>query len=151
MRKSTFTCLAALALTLPAIAERKLTRAELPKPVIATVDREAKGAIILGYSTEREHGKVVYEAETQIDGHIRDLQIAADGTLNEIEEQVDLTTLPGNVQRALQSRAGNARITKVESLTKQGKLVAYEAATQLGTKKGEVQVGPDGASLAHPE
>jgi hypothetical protein len=39
----------------------------------------------------------------------------------------------------------------VESITKNGKLVAYEAAVKTGTKNSEVQVGPDGKKLAHPE
>jgi hypothetical protein len=43
------------------------------------------------------------------------------------------------------------RIGKVEPLTKAGKLVAYEAVVKMGTKRSEVQVGPDGRKLAHPE
>ena len=39
----------------------------------------------------------------------------------------------------------------MESLTKRNKLVAYEAATMKGTKKGEIQVGPDGGKLSHEE
>jgi hypothetical protein len=30
-------------------------------------------------------------------------------------------------------------------------LVAYEAAVKTGMKKSEIQVGPDGKKLAHPE
>ena len=43
------------------------------------------------------------------------------------------------------------RIGKVESVTKEGKLVAYERVVKTGTKRSEVQVGPDGRKLAHPE
>jgi hypothetical protein len=39
----------------------------------------------------------------------------------------------------------------VESLTKKGKLVAYEAKVNTGGKKSEVQVGPDGKPLDHEE
>lgn len=42
-------------------------------------------------------------------------------------------------------------IGKVESLTKKGQLVAYEAVVKTGTKRREIQVGPDGKKLAHPE
>lgn len=86
-----------------------------------------------------------------VNGHTKDIQIAEDGTLNEIEEEVALDSLPANVHSALTAKAGNAKITKVESLTKQGKLVAYEAATAKGPKKGEIQVGPDGGTLSHEE
>ena len=37
----------------------------------------------------------------------------------------------------------------MELLTKYDKLVAYGAATLKGTKKGEIQVGPDGGKLSH--
>ena len=129
--------------------EKKLERSALPPAVEKTVQAETKGATIKGFLTERENGRKVYEAETVLDGHTRDLQIATDGTLNEIEEEVAFDSLPGAVQAGLTAKAVGAKIVKVESLTKRGKLVAYEATTLRGTKKGEVQVGPDGGRLAH--
>jgi len=101
--------------------------------------------------TEREHGKTVYEAEMIVDGHSKDIQIAEDGTLNEVEEEVAFSSLSANVQAALKAKAGEAKITKVESLAKQNKLVAYEAATLKGTKRGEIQVGPDGGKLSQQD
>jgi hypothetical protein len=40
---------------------------------------------------------------------------------------------------------------KVESITKHDRLVAYEAKVLTGTKKSEIQVGPDGKPLDHEE
>ncbi len=141
-----------LALSISAVAqEKKIDRSALPPAVEKTVQEQSTGATVKGFSTEVEHGRRVYEAEMMVDGHSKDIEIAPDGTLNEIEEQVAFNSLPANVQTALTARAAGARITKVESLTKKEKLVAYEAATLKGTKKGEVQVGPDGKPLAHEE
>ena len=131
--------------------EKKIDQSNLPPAVQKTVQEQSKGATIKGFSTEKEHGKTVYEAEMMINGHSKDLEIAEDGTLNEIEEEVVFSSLPSNVQAALTAEAGGAKITKVESLTKHSKLVAYEAATLKGTKKGEIQVGPDGGKLSHEE
>ena len=151
-KSTTLIATATIALALSAAAqERKLTREQLPAPVAATVDRETKGATVKGFATEREHGKKVYEAETLVNGHTRDLQVAEDGTLNEIEEEVSAEALPPDVRNALTANAKGAQITKVESLTKGGKLVAYEAATLKNGKKGEIQVGPDGGKLSHEE
>jgi hypothetical protein len=72
-----------------------------------------------------------------IKGHTRNIEVAQDGTLNEIEEEVAFDSLSTEVQNALQSKAGIAKIVKVESLTKKGTLVAYEASTLKGSKKGE--------------
>ncbi|MBB5343846.1 hypothetical protein [Tunturibacter empetritectus] len=131
--------------------EKTLSRSQLPPAVEKTVQIHSQGATIKRFVTERENGKTVYEAEMMVDGHTKDIQIAKDGTLNEIEEEVAIDSLPPEVQAALRKKAAGADITKVESLTKQGTLVAYEAATLKRHQKSEVQVGPTGKRLVHPE
>ena len=42
-------------------------------------------------------------------------------------------------------------MVKVESLTKQNHLVAYEAMIQSGKTRREIQVGPEGQRPAKPE
>ena len=141
-----------VAFSLGALAqEKKIEQSSLPPAVQKKVQEESQGATIKGFSTEREHGKKVYEAEMMVNGHTKDIQIAQDGSLNEIEEEVAFDELPTDVQTSLTARAAGAKITKVESLTKHDKLVAYEAATLRGAKKGEIQVGPDGGKLSHEE
>jgi uncharacterized membrane protein YkoI len=141
-----------LTLALTAVAEeKKIDRSTLPPAVEKTVQTQSQGATIKGFATDREHGKKVYEVEMIVDGHTKDIEIAVDGTLNEIEEEVAFDSLPANVQAALKAKAAGAKITKVESLTKNDKLVAYEAATLKGAKKAEIQVGPNGNALAHEE
>jgi hypothetical protein len=73
------------------------------------------------------------------------------GNIVEIEEEVAMDALPAAVKDGLTKAAGGGTISKVESLTKNAKLVAYEAVVKTGTKRSEVQVGPDGQKLAHPE
>ncbi|HEV2646814.1 MAG TPA: PepSY-like domain-containing protein [Acidobacteriaceae bacterium] len=131
--------------------EKKVDQASLPAAVQKTVQEQSQGATIKGYTTEREHGKTVYEAEMMVNGHSKDIEIAQDGTLNEVEEEVAFDSLPAKVQTALTAKAAGAKITKVESLTKHNKLVAYEAATLKGTKRGEIQVDADGGKLSHEE
>lgn len=139
-------------IALPAFGgDKKLLRNQLPAKVLVTADRETAGAKIKGYATETEHGKKVYEVESVVNGHTRDLQIAADGTLNEIEEEVAIKDLSAPVSSAILSRAKGATVTKVESLTKHGTLVAYEASVEKNGHKGEIQVGPDGGNLPHEE
>lgn len=146
-------CLAAIVLTpcLLAAAEHVVKREQLPAAVLATFDQETKGAQVKQYLMERENGATVYEAETMLDGHSRDVQVAKDGTLQEIEEEVQVTSLPISVQKALFARAHGGDIAKVESLTKKGSLVAYEAVISRNGHKHEVQVGPRGEKLAHEE
>jgi hypothetical protein len=64
---------------------------------------------------------------------------------------VALDALPAVVREALQKRAGAGKVTKVESITMHGNIVAYEAQILIGTRKYEAQVGPGGKPLDHGE
>jgi len=131
--------------------EKKLERKDLPAKVRAAVDRESTGATVKGFSTERENGIRTYEAEMVVDGHSKDISIDAAGNVLEVEEQVTFDSLPVSVQTSLTTLAGPGKVTKIESLTKKGKLVAYEAIVTTGTKHREVQLGPNGEKLKHEE
>ena len=143
--------LACLILAQLAAAETKIDRSKLPPAVEKTVQEQSQGATIKGFSTEKENGVLEYEAEMIMNGHSKDISIGKDGVLLEIEEEVAFNSLPDSVQKALTGKAAGAKITKVESLTKKGRIVAYEAATLKGTKKGEIQVGPAGEKLLKEE
>ena len=154
MKANLFVVLAASGLLLAGTSsaqEKKIKRSELPPAVEKTVAAESIGATIKGFSTEKEKGETFYEAEMMVNGHSKDVLIAADGTVVEVEEQVALDSLSADVKAGLQAKAGKGKILKVESLTKKGKLVAYEAQVETNGKKSEVQVGPDGKPLDHEE
>lgn len=130
--------------------EKKITRAQLPAAVAATVAKESEGATIKGFSTEIEHGQKLYEMSLLVNGHSKDLLIAKDGQVVEVEEQVTMDSLPADVQDGLKKAAGKGTIQVIESLTKNGTLVAYEAQVKHGKKRSEVQVGPNGEKLKRP-
>jgi hypothetical protein len=154
MKANLFVALAASGLLLAGSAsaqEKKIKRSDLPPAVEKTVAAQSEGATIKGFSTEKEKGETLYEAEMMVKGHSKDVLIAADGTVVEVEEQVALDSLSADVKAGLQAKAAKGKILKVESLTKKGKLVAYEAQVDTNGKKSEVQVGPDGKPLDHEE
>jgi hypothetical protein len=131
--------------------EKHIKRTDLPPAVEKTVAAESAGATIKGFSTEKEKGETFYEAEMMVNGHSKDVLIDASGAVVEVEEEVAMDKLPSDVKAGLEAKAGKGKIVKVESLTKKGKLVAYEAQVLTNGKKGEVQVGPDGKPLDHEE
>jgi len=131
--------------------EKKIKRSDLPPAVEKTVAAQSTGATIRGFSTEKENGQTLYEVEMTVNGHSKDISIAADGFIVEIEKQVALDSLSPEVIAGLQAKAGKGKILKVESLTKKDKLVAYEAQVETNGKKSEVQVGPEGKPLDHEE
>jgi len=132
------------ALTLLA-ADKKTTLDKLPPPVRAAAEAQIKGATLLGVSTEKEKGKTFYELETKRNGKTRDLLLDSTGKLVSAEEEIDLDALPAPVRAALQKQSGTAKIDRVEAITKDGKLVAYEGAFKKGTKTVEAAVTPEGA------
>ena len=131
--------------------EKKLKREQLPPAVEKTVATESQGATINGFATEVERGKRLYEVELTVSGRSKDISMDRNGKVVEIEEEVTMDSLSATVQEGLRKAAGSGTIGKIESLTKSGKLVAYEAHVKTGTKRSEIQVGPNGEKLARPE
>jgi hypothetical protein len=131
--------------------EKKIKRSDLPPAVEKTVAAQSAGATVKGFSKETEKGQTYYEAEMTVNGHSKDILIDTNGAIVEVEEEVAIDALPAGVKAGLQAKAGEGKLVKVETLTKQDKLVAYEAQVTKGGKKSEVQVGPDGKPLDHEE
>jgi len=131
--------------------EKKLKREQLPPAVEKTVAKESEGATIKGFATEVEKGQRLYEAELIVNGHHKDISMNRHGVIVEVEEEVSMDSLPATVQDGLKKAAGSGTIEMIESLTKNGKLVAYEGHVKRGTKRSEIQVGPQGEKLKRPE
>lgn len=131
--------------------ETRIRKSDLPPAVQKTADEQSKGATVKGYNREVENGKVEYEVELAVNGHTKDVSMDPQGNVLEVEEQVNLGSLPASVREGLANAAGKGTIRKVESLTKQGKLVAYEAQVLTAGKHSEIQVGPEGKPLDHKE
>jgi len=131
--------------------EKQIKRSELPPAVEARVAAESSGAVIKGFSEEKEKGQIHYEMELTVNGKSKDVTMDKAGNVLEVEQEVALEELPPAVQEGLKGKAGSGKIVKVESLTKHEKLVAYEADVVRNGQRSEIQVGPDGKPLAHEE
>jgi uncharacterized membrane protein YkoI len=124
-----------------AAADKKIQMKDLPPPVQKAVQQEeAKGAKIVGLASEKEGGKTMYEVETTVGGHTRDLLFDASGTLVETEEETPISAVPAAAKAALEARG---KVLKVETLTKGG-IVTYEAQVEKNGKKSEVEVDVKG-------
>jgi hypothetical protein len=131
--------------------EQRIKRSDLPLAVERAVAAQSQGATIRGFSREREQGQTFYEVELVVQGHGRDVLLDSAGAVVEVEEEMSPGSLPAAVLAGLTARAGAGKLLKIESITKQGRLVAYEAQVVTGGKRSEVQVGPDGKPLDHEE
>jgi hypothetical protein len=131
--------------------EKKIKRTDLPPAVENAVVAQSQGATIRGFSQERENGETFYEAELMVRGHSKDVLMDGNGKVVEVEEEISIESLPPAVRQGLRTSAGTGTLIKVETLTKSGRLVAYEAKVLTNDKRSEVQVGPEGKPLVHEE
>jgi hypothetical protein len=132
-------------------AEKKISQADLPPAVQKAAQEQSKGATVKGYSQDNENGHVEYEIEMIVNSHSKDVAFSPDGKVLEVEKQVEMAVPSASVQSGLKHKAGKGSITKVESITKHGAIVAYEAQVNTMGKHSEIQVGPDGKPLDHEE
>jgi uncharacterized membrane protein YkoI len=125
-------------------ADGKVRMQDLPAAVQKTVQaEEARGAKIVGLATEVENGKTMYEVETTVAGHTRDLLVNPAGAIVETEEETALNAVPVAVKTALEARG---KVGKVETVTK-GKTVTYEAVVEKNGKKSEIAVDAAGKPI----
>ncbi len=123
--------------------DTKVQLKNLPAAVQKAVQDQTKGATLVGFSEEREDGKVLYEAETKVNGRTRDLLFDSAGTLIEVEEEVAPAALPAAVQSSLST---HGKVLKGEAVTK-GSTVTYEAQVEKNGKKSEVVVDAKGNAI----
>jgi len=102
--------------------------------VRAAVKEQMKNAMLVGFSAEKEKGKTMYEVETKIGGKSRDLLLDQTGAVVETEEEVDMDVVPAPAKAAIQKRAREGTISKIEKVSA-GTATSYEATIRMQTGK----------------
>jgi hypothetical protein len=103
------------------------------------------GTTVRGCVKDVSAGKITYEIELLTPQGSKDVTVSPQGDVLEVEQQVDLATLPAPVAAAFAKAATGGKLGKVESLTRRGQLIAFESTIEKGGKHHEVAFRPDGA------
>ncbi len=133
--------------------EVEIKFSEAPAAVQKTLQREAGSAKIENVKKDVEDGDTTYEAEVKIDGRIYEIEVGADGILQEkklkeaAEVAVKLLDCPAAVQMTLKREALGAAIDKVDKESRDGKPV-YEADVKIDGKNYEILVAEDGMLIS---
>ena len=137
----TFIAAALLATALtPAFAQTPVSMDEVPAAVMETAIETAPGIDFVSVSTEIENGVTVYEFQgVAYDGRRIEVDVLADGSLQEIEMEETEGDLPAAVVATIEDLQPEGIILLVETTvdgdgfsyeveveTEQGTLVAYE-------------------------
>ena len=133
----------------------KITLADCPAAVQKTLTREARGGEIEAIEKETEHGKTVYEAEIEIDGHDYEVVVDEQGLLlkktlekaESSETSIKLEECPAAVQKTLKLEAGGAKIDKVDKQIAGGHAI-YEIDVEIDGRNYEVLVSGEGVLLS---
>lgn len=124
--------------------EVRIRLRDLPPSVHKTALEQSRGARIRGVSKEIEDGQTFYEISMTVRGRGKEVLIDSEGHVSEVEEVVTLASLPAAVRAEIRKQKGRGRILKIESITKNDSIVAYEALIKSQGKLKEVKVDPDG-------
>ena len=123
--------------------EKKVHFKDLPAAVQTAAKEQSRGATVRGYLKDMENGKTEYEVELVSAGKTKDISMDENGSILDVEQQVDFKSLPAEVKDGIQKQAGNGKILKVESVT-QGSKHSYEAVVSRNGKRSEIAVTSDG-------
>jgi hypothetical protein len=129
-------------------AEHAVPCSTLPDPVQQrSKSLLESGTTVHGCVKDVSGGKTTYEMELLTPQGSKDVTFSPQGDVLEIEQQVDPASLPPAVAAAFTKAAGGGKLGKVESLTRQGQLIAYESTIVQGGKHRELAFHPDGTPM----
>jgi uncharacterized membrane protein YkoI len=130
----------------------KIKEDKIPEKVMKTIKDRFPEAKITSAEKETEEGAVVYDIELTHKGRKYEMDIKEDGTLIEIEKQVDEKDLPEAVKKAVQAKYPKAKLDEIMEVNKvkdrRETPAHYEIVIVTADKKKmEIIVSLDGKSV----
>ncbi len=120
--------------------EEQISIDKVPAKARAALLKHAKGAKFTEVEREKVRGVVFYEAEWKVDGREHEVKVTADGSLVELEEEVDAQSVPAAVRKAAsQAFPKSAKLTFEKKM-----IVLYEVEAKVDGKEREVLISPSG-------
>jgi len=124
---------------------KSLQLKDLPAGVQKTVRDNLKGGEIKNIGKEKEDGIEQYEIESVLNGKSRDFNVDAKGNLLLIEEATSIDAIPAAARAGILKKVADGKLTSVETFTKTGQPMLYEAAyTDKSGKTHHILVKADG-------
>lgn len=148
MSKLLFATLTA-ALAFAASAHAQDTKIELsavPQNIMDTAMKEVPDFKAASANTEMEDGKTVYEVQGMAGDKKVEVDVMEDGTLDEVETEVDMSAVPKAVTDAVMGKMPNFKPNKIEE-SKRPAGTFYEIEGMDDTNKMDVEIMADGSSM----
>ena len=138
--------------------------ADVPASVLEAANEAVPGGEITAVEKEDEDGEIIYDVEKVVDGVEYEIEVTADGVVNEVEkegdeedddadddeeddededEKVALSDVPANVIEAANKAVPGGKIEEVEMEEEDGK-VSYEVEKVVDGVEYDIEVTADG-------
>jgi hypothetical protein len=134
----------------------RLEMAQVSPHILAAARAVGQLTDVTEVGIEVEAGRLIYEVKGRTrDGKVREVDFFADGTLDEVEEEIAQADVPQPVMQALQRWMPGFRPTKMERSMRPGggsgvaevMTTVYEFEGQHGGMEVDVEVAADGSRV----
>jgi len=129
----------------------KISPSEIPAAVMNSAKARLPGAEVTSAEKESPHGAVVYDLELKQGGRKYEMDVKEDGTIMEIEKQVQSSDVPAAVLSNVKAKYPNATIKEIMEVNKvsgkQETPIHYEVTVMDGGKERELVVSLDGSKV----
>ena len=131
-----------------ALAEdsKKVELSAVPQKVVDTAMKEVSGFKPTTANTEMEDGKTVYELQGMAGDKKVEVDVMEDGTLDEVETEVEMGALPEAVSKAVMDKMPNFKPSKIEE-SRRTAGTYYEIEGADGSNKIDIEIKADGSSM----
>ena len=133
--------------------EKKVKQANLPSAVQKTAELESAGATVSGYTKDTVEGETIYQMALLVDGKTKEVSIGADGNVVSTQQEISWDAVPVDVQGTFTKAAGKGKLGSFRSVSKDGKVVSYNAMLDTKGNKDRISVKPhvsDGGAIPAP-
>ena len=149
---------AAIALALPTFAqttgggdENAISMDEVPEAAMTAAQENAMGVEFETVQIDPDNETETYEfSGTKADGMMLEVDVLADGTIEEIEEEITMEEVPQAVSAALDSEASGLEPSFVEKSTREdGATIVYEFEGMLDGQEVDIEINEDGSGFVN--
>jgi hypothetical protein len=148
----TLIALALISIAAPVVAQEEniIEMSAVPKAAMdaAMAVPQAKGVTFETAAMDDDEGTMTYElAGKMANGMMLEIDVLADGTIEEIEEQIDISALPAPVKATLDAELAGFAATFVEKSTRPDGAVIYEFEGKHDGKEIDAEINVDGSNF----
>ena len=120
---------------------------KLPGPVQQTIEAQLKTAKPETITQEEDDDYVLYEAAQTVDGRLKEIKVAENGQIVELEESIPTSDLPAAVVEKIKKRATKAEIKEARRVV----VYSYEVEISNDDRTKEIKVYGNGQQIENED